>query len=110
MEGFWVYIFCRSATQEPVNTIIAPPTQTLFVPSPSPTDTLTPTVVPYTIKINTRDNTEMVLVPSGEFAMGSDQKSDPYFWGAEGPEHKVFLNLYYIYRTEVTNAMYQACV
>lgn len=105
-----VYVINQPAREEPVNTIVAPPTEKIFIPSPSPTDTLTPTVIPYTIQINTKDNAEMVLVPSGEFTMGSDQKSDPYFWGAEGPEHTVFLDSYYIYRTEVTNAMYQECV
>ena len=106
------YFINQPIKEEPVNTTIAPPppTQTLFVPSPSPTDTLTPTVIPYTITINTKDNAEMVLVSSGEFTMGSDSKTDPYFWGAEGPSHTVSLDSYYIYRTEVTNAMYQACV
>ena len=43
--------------------------------------------------------------------MGSNEDEDPYFWGAEGPQHKVILDYdFYIYRTEVTNAMYQECV
>ena len=42
--------------------------------------------------------------------MGSDYRTDPYFWGAEGPPHTVYLDAFWIYRTEVTNAMYQRCV
>jgi formylglycine-generating enzyme required for sulfatase activity len=42
--------------------------------------------------------------------MGSDRKDDPYFWGAEGPSHRVTLDAYWMYRLEVTNSMYQSCV
>jgi len=42
--------------------------------------------------------------------MGSDHRNAPYFWGAEEPEHTVYLDAFWIYRTEVTNAMYQECV
>jgi len=42
--------------------------------------------------------------------MGSNPSTDPYFWGAEGPQHTVYLDAFWIYRTEVTNGMYQACV
>lgn len=78
--------------------------------TPSPTQTFTPTPVPYTIELNPKDQAEMVLILSGEFTMGSDANTDPYFWGAEGPAHVILLDSFYIYRTEVTNAMYQACV
>jgi eukaryotic-like serine/threonine-protein kinase len=61
-------------------------------------------------KINI-DSAELVFVPSGEFTMGMEPDPDPNkFWGAEAPSHRVSLESYYIYRTEVTNAMYQACV
>jgi eukaryotic-like serine/threonine-protein kinase len=42
--------------------------------------------------------------------MGSNPREDPYFWGAEGPAHDVYVDAFWIYQTEVTNAMYQACV
>jgi eukaryotic-like serine/threonine-protein kinase len=42
--------------------------------------------------------------------MGSDPAQDPYWWGAESPQHKVTLDAFWIYQDEVTNAMYQACV
>ena len=41
--------------------------------------------------------------------MGSDPANDPYFWGAEAPEHIVTVNSFWIYRTEVTQSMYQEC-
>jgi len=44
---------------------------------------------------------EMVLVPAGEFAMGSDRGR-----GDEQPVHTVYLDAYYIGKFEVTNAQY----
>jgi len=57
------------------------------------------------------DGMELVYVPAGEFQMGSD-----YLVGyggeivGEEPVHAVFLDAYWIDRTEVTNAMYALCV
>lgn len=48
------------------------------------------------------DGAEMVLVPAGEFTMGSDKMP------AESPAHKVMLESYYIDRFEVTNEKYMA--
>ncbi len=48
---------------------------------------------------------EMVLVPGGEFTMGSDD-GEPH----ERPTHQVFINAYYIDKYEVTNALYKLCV
>ena len=43
--------------------------------------------------------------------MGSDQADNPsFFWGAEAPKHSVELDSFWIYRTEVTQGMYQKCV
>lgn len=60
-------------------------------------------------KTNPKDLAGIVFVPAGPFTMGSDPKVDPYFWGAEGPQHTVTLSDYWIYETEVTNAMYRRC-
>jgi formylglycine-generating enzyme required for sulfatase activity len=50
------------------------------------------------------DGMSMLFVPEGEFEMGSnDGDSD------ERPVHKVYLDAYWIDRTEVTNAMYAGC-
>jgi serine/threonine-protein kinase len=49
----------------------------------------------------------MVYVPAGDFRMGSD---NPDSDADERPEHTVRLDSYWIDRTEVTQAMYAACV
>jgi formylglycine-generating enzyme required for sulfatase activity len=52
--------------------------------------------------ITGKDGSEMVLIPAGEFMMGSnDGKSD------QKPIHAVYLDAYYIDIYEVTNAMYK---
>ena len=48
------------------------------------------------------DSAEMVLVPAGEFWMGSDDGNDD-----EKPRHRVDLDSYSIDRYEVTNALYK---
>jgi formylglycine-generating enzyme required for sulfatase activity len=61
--------------------------------------------------ISPKDAAELVYVPEGEFIMGSDYDPDPKkFWGAEAPKHNVFLDAFWIYRAEVTNAMCRECV
>lgn len=47
----------------------------------------------------------MVLVPEGEFIMGSDKGEED-----EKPPHAVYLDAFYIDKYEVTNARYKACV
>lgn len=43
---------------------------------------------------------ELILIPSGEFLMGSDSEGD------HNPVHKVFIDSFYIDKYEVTNAQY----
>ena len=47
----------------------------------------------------------MVLIPEGEFQMGTDTGGFD-----EGPEHTVYLDAFYIDKTEVTNAQYKEFV
>lgn len=47
-----------------------------------------------------KDNSIMVLIPAGEFTMGSNDYSN------EKPVHKVYLSAYYIDKYEVTNEQY----
>jgi iron(II)-dependent oxidoreductase len=50
--------------------------------------------------IRGEDGAEMVLVPAGEFRMGSQEFEE------ERPEHRVFLDAFYIDKYEVTNTLY----
>lgn len=53
-----------------------------------------------------KDNAEMVLIPAGEFIMGSDSKTQAE--RNETPSRKIYLNSYYIDKYEVTNSQYAA--
>ena len=46
----------------------------------------------------------MVFIPAGEFLMGSSEGEGAY---DEHPQHKVYLDVYYIDKYEVTNAQFQ---
>ncbi len=74
-----------------------PPTNT-----PKPLPTATPIPPPPAPRAPAPD---MVLVPAGEFTMGSDSGEDD-----EKPVHKVTLDAFYIDKYEVTNGKYAECV
>lgn len=65
--------------------------------------------IPIETKTSAKDDSVFVFVPEGEFIMGSNP-GDPYFWGAEAPMHKVYLDAFWIQKAEVTNSMYHVCV
>lgn len=77
-------------------------------PPPASTATLPPSPVPTlgvgSMKTSQADGMNLLFIPAGEFAMGSDVESD------EKPVHTVFLDAFWIDQTEVTNAMYAGCV
>jgi formylglycine-generating enzyme required for sulfatase activity len=51
----------------------------------------------------------MVYVPAGEFLMGATD-ADRYADADEMPQHSVYLDGFWIDKTEVTNAQYRKCV
>jgi formylglycine-generating enzyme required for sulfatase activity len=63
-------------------------------------------VSPEQVRNSPIDGMVQVLVPAGEFRMGTDEKGSQQ----NRPAHKVVLNAYWMDRVEVTNAMYGMCV
>lgn len=55
------------------------------------------------------DGATLIFVPAGEFLMGSNE-ADLDADEDEKPQHTVYLDAYWIDRTEVTNDMYRRCV
>ncbi len=53
------------------------------------------------VEINGKDGAPMVLVPAGEFTMGSDKGDDD-----ESPIHRVYLDTFYLDKFEVTNGRF----
>lgn len=92
---------CKCDLDGLIDTVINA-TKKLFGQAPAPTQPTTPQPQPRTAAPQTG---EMVLVPAGEFIMGSDSGS-----GNERPAHKVYLYEYYIDKYEVTNEQYNQCV
>jgi formylglycine-generating enzyme required for sulfatase activity len=56
---------------------------------------------PFPSEMTGKDGTPMVLVPAGEFTMGSDKGDEDEF-----PVHRVQLNAFYIDKFEVTNGRF----
>ena len=97
------------------------PTETLLPPAATLRATETPTPVDYTgarppaeadigdTWTRPADGMVMVYVPAGEFLMGSSD-ADDQARDEEKPQHTVYLDAFWIDRTEVTNAQYRKCV
>ncbi|NMB54310.1 MAG: formylglycine-generating enzyme family protein [Leptolinea sp.] len=119
---------------KPTETLTSTATATLtLIPSltatitPTPTETFTPTPslgIGSTL-VRDADQMTMMYVPEGEFLMGlTDEnidfilksdlcKNDPCKkskLNEEKPQHKVYLDAFWIDQTEVTNAMFAKCV
>lgn len=80
------------------------PIQATQTPTANPPSS-TPTIQLPVTKVAMSDGMVEVYVPAGEFLMGSAQGHQN-----EQPEHLVYLDEFWIDQTEVTNAMYRACV
>jgi formylglycine-generating enzyme required for sulfatase activity len=53
---------------------------------------------------------ELILIPAGEFLMGSDPQQNKDAADAEQPQHRLYLPDYYLAKTPVTNVQYRAFV
>lgn len=104
-------------TQAPTSTQTPTPTEAPSItPSPLPTPSPAPPVpdpIPAKPVAGTvwewSDGSEMVYVPAGTFWMGTNSGNA---LGAhdEMPQHEVYLDAFWIDRTEVTNVQYRLCV
>jgi formylglycine-generating enzyme required for sulfatase activity/WD40 repeat protein len=107
MIFLWLLSSCGKM---PAKTVIPDST-----PTPAATNTLTPTstitLVPTptaqigSTLVRETDGMTMVYVPEGEFTMGTTEM-DPL----DNPAHTIYLDAFWIDRTEVTNAQYAKCV
>jgi formylglycine-generating enzyme required for sulfatase activity/tRNA A-37 threonylcarbamoyl transferase component Bud32 len=117
MGGFFFLSANPGMFAEPTATFTATlpatvtPSQTLvpFTDTPLPTlpatETLVPTFTPIPNVIVDGKDVTMLLIPGGEFTMGSDiAEAD------SRPAHKMTVAPFYIDKFEVTNEMYDACV
>ena len=110
----WVEISVRNTLEANLATETPLPTETPQ-PTPEPRWISTPLPLPQSAAIpasarNPVNSAEVVYVPAGEFLMGSaqtDSNSDP---ASEEPQHSVDLDAFWISKTQVTNAMFNACV
>lgn len=107
--------FGDSEDQEPEVTEVPDETE-----EPEPTATPYPTLVPETetpepvVKENytdQRSGADMIYIPAGNFILGSNPSEDPYaFADEETPQIRVYLDGYWMNKTEVTNGQYLRCV
>lgn len=96
---------CQSAAVEntPTVTIVPATTQALPGATLEPTPQALPIAGPQRgTTMLWLDGSTLIYLPAGEFVMGNG--------AADAPAHNVRLNAYWIQQSEVTNAMYAACV
>jgi serine/threonine-protein kinase len=88
-----------SQTLEPTRVSTTP---TIIIP---PIESFTPTATSLPTEITDAKGVSMMLVPADEFSMGSESGDED-----EKPVHIVYLDAFWIDKTEVTNKMYSLCV
>ena len=93
---------------QPAPGLIAPPPSPTEVPTSTPVPIPSPTFAPEEI-IDSKDGMVLIHIPAGEFEMGSSRAEDPEAFEGELPQHIVYLDAYWIDKTEVSNAEYAMC-
>lgn len=83
---------------------LPPPPTTLSEPAPTPKQEIAIVPTPSPKPAIPSVSSDMVLIPAGEFQMGSNDNTD------EKPVHTVYINAFYIDKYEVTNAQYKAFI
>jgi serine/threonine-protein kinase len=82
---------------------------TIAVPQEAPTEKPAPQASDGETRTSNKDGMVSVYIPAGEFLMGSTD-GDRDAQNDEKPQHTVYLDGYWIDKTEVTNGMYRKCV
>lgn len=91
-----------------------PPTEPPSLPTPTETQPVSADTPPPCTEIGQQwvsplDGVTLVCVTAGEFWMGATD-GDPLAQPNEKPQHQVYLDAYWIDRTEITNANFAQCV
>lgn len=68
-----------------------------------------PCTTPGQTWISPKDGVTLVCVPAGEFLMGATE-ADPLAKDDEKPQHRVYLDAFWIDRTEVSNSSFAKCM
>jgi formylglycine-generating enzyme required for sulfatase activity len=91
-----------TSEESPTPTVVVPTATETSAPEETPTDDVTATP---SLELTDGKGVEMVLVPAGDFTMGSDRGL-----ADEQPVHVVNLDTFYIDKYEITNKLYKDCV
>ena len=111
-------LLASTETPAPAATASAAPTQAATTPPPVPTSTVQPTstppppsdtpqatALPVTRRVSEQDGMALLLVPAGPFLYGS-RASDAGARDDEQPQQTIYLDAFWIDRTEVTVAQF----
>ncbi len=113
MNRFQRVLEFKTALMQPTSVVavpkpVSPPP---VVPKPQPPVTQAPIAVPTVIPSPPSViEPEMIVIPAGEFWMGSDKARDEEAQPDEMPQHRVYLNEYAIDKYPVTRSQYLAFV
>jgi formylglycine-generating enzyme required for sulfatase activity len=96
------FLLCACHAPRATHDATGTPPSTQVSPDPCPTSRTSTSQG----RVREADGAEMVFVPAGEFLMGFDSLEDV----EQYPQHRVYVDAFWIDRTEVTNQQYSRCV